>query len=307
LMTRGGSYTPIYEATADFDLAQFVEQLLYALRSLCDRVLDRGAHETNVAFFLSDHLLLSLNENELNYLPIWADGLDDGSGGVFQDTIPPTEMGPSEPGPAYHTGHTVGTDATTDYNSDLGIGDLDIYSRAGDTVRSMDAQQSVTTGPGRYQIVPLSDAGFESDSCSVVENEYADARYVQPAQHQAVGQALASYVEGTDTEDVASAASGEDAAWSDVGSVVGVGLVVSADTVMDVDRSPSAAHSTDGVREGGATARNTTTGKSTTTAAQSGLDGFGLDDDEDMLNPDDDDDDDTSTLDGSEYDLISLD
>ena len=70
-------------------------------------------NEEPFQFFLSDHLLLpSLNSPEMDFLPIWANGLDDGSGGVFQDTIPPAEMGPSEPGPAYHTGHTIPTTGT---------------------------------------------------------------------------------------------------------------------------------------------------------------------------------------------------
>ncbi|KAK0620352.1 hypothetical protein B0T14DRAFT_567107 [Immersiella caudata] len=307
LMNSGGTKKPIYEATADFDLAHFIEQLFYALRALCDRVLDRGAHDANVAFFLSDHLLLSLNENELNYLPIWADGLDDGSGGVFQDAIPPAEMGPSEPGPAYHTGYTVGTDTTTDYDStaapsDLGIGDLDIHSKAGDTVRSMDAQQSVTTGPARHQVVALSEAGFESDS-STFEKEYADARFAQPAQHQAVGQALASYAEGEDTGDVATTACDEDVAWSDIGSEMGAGLVAPADG-MEVDGHNTTP--THPVNETLATGTNTN-GGGTAAVTQSGIDDFGLSNDEDMDgadDDDDDDDDDTSTLDGSEYDWI---
>lgn len=288
-----------YGIVDDFDLARFTEEFFRSLRTLCDRVMDRGGYDANVAFFLSDHLLLGLTENELNYLPIWADGLDDGSGGVFQETIPPAEMGPSEPGPAYHTGHTVAaaTDTMTDCDSriapsDLGIGDLDIYSQADSNARSMDAQQSVTTGPARHYVIPASDFGFESDSSSVAENAYADARFALPAGHQPIGQALAAYVDGVESESDAGIGvesesdAGTNAAWSEVESTTGAGL----DFVGNQQSTTTA--TTYAVREGGATADS------------SRLGGLGLDNDEDMVDVDDDDDDDTSTLDGSDFEWL---
>ncbi|KAK0641609.1 hypothetical protein B0T16DRAFT_335738 [Cercophora newfieldiana] len=280
-----------YDILDDFDIAQFIEQLFYSIKSLCDRVMDRCGHDTNVAFFLSDHLLLSLNENELNYLPIWADGLDDGSGGVFQEAIPPAEMGPTEPGPAYHTGYTVGSATETDQTSmaapsDLGIGDLDIYSQAGSIACSMDAQQSVTTGPARHHVIAASDFGFESDTSSVAENIYSDARFAEPANHQPTGQALARYVEDVGSEN------GEDMAWSEEESVTGAGL--EAQTVGEQPRTAPAA------------VTNTAAGGSAT-AGPSILDRTGNDDDMAGIfnsDEDDDDDDDTSTLDGSEFDWV---
>ena len=143
----------------------------------------RDAFETDgIQFLMSDHLLLTLEESETKYLPLWAGGFDDGSGGVFQDEVPPTDMGPSEPGPHYHTGHTVaswsssttnggdGTDAssTVDYAgtstatfSDLGVGGLDLGDNT--TARSTAAQGSAETTVGRRSgVVSLASEGFAS-------------------------------------------------------------------------------------------------------------------------------------------------
>lgn len=169
----------------EFNLHQFETEVFAAVLTLCDRVLCKGYSENEpFQFFLSDHLLLpSLSSKEMNFLPMWAGGCDDGSGGVFQDPVPPAEMGPSEPGPAYHTGHTLPTtgtrttdtgtrvdddgDDTTMMDDDDRLGGGSIYgvSELGDnldrfeiisartaqtatetaTVPSMDAQQSVVT------------------------------------------------------------------------------------------------------------------------------------------------------------------
>ncbi|EFX03221.1 hypothetical protein CMQ_3150 [Grosmannia clavigera kw1407] len=74
----------------------------------------------------SPHLLLGLSENEFRFLPLWAGGQDDGSGGVFQDELPMAQLGPIGPGPAYHTGTTqVGTTADTMSTATLSVGELD--------------------------------------------------------------------------------------------------------------------------------------------------------------------------------------
>ena len=204
-----------------FSPSDFHRDLLLAIQQLHPPLHDA---ESGIPFFLSDHLLLaSLDEKELNYLPIWADGLDDGSGGVFQDAVPATDMGPNQPGPGYHTGYTVaGTDATaTDTDggfsvvetatqrggyaesmvsvsnvSDLGVGVLSLGSTAtSDTAgRSLAAQgsgQATTTTAGSLVMVEEEEE----------EGMYRDARYVLPAGHQAQGAAVERYVEEVEEED----------------------------------------------------------------------------------------------------------
>jgi hypothetical protein len=56
--------------------------------------------------------LLCLTEDEYKFLPLWAGGMDDGSGGVFQEEIPLAEKGPIGPGPSFHTGSTANSMAS---------------------------------------------------------------------------------------------------------------------------------------------------------------------------------------------------
>ncbi|KAK1759346.1 hypothetical protein QBC47DRAFT_103775 [Echria macrotheca] len=301
--TSGGPLDAAIPLLLDnFSLVHLIQKAVDAVHSLCQTVLDRKSHiDSAIPFFLSDHLLLSLDQRELDYLPIWAGGLDDDSGGVFQVAIPPAEMGPSEPGPAYHTGYTVPSNdsataggGTSGYGStvapsDLGIGNLDIYSDAS-TARSMDAQQSVTTGPARGRVVPVPES-FVSDSFSnTVDNDYAEARFEMPAEHQHVGQAVAKYVEelgGSEADTLSQRADSDDMAWSTVESVR------AADTIVSTQSAAAAAPATNQ--------------QTSSQSASTGLDGFGLEQVEDVnMDVDDSDDDRASTIDGSEFDLIEF-
>jgi hypothetical protein len=234
--------------TTDFDLPAFHASLTDATRVLCaaalprERYMDSGPYGggggggggggdgdggggCGVPFFLSDHLLLTLEEKELNYLPIWADGLDDGSGGVFQEAIPPAEMGPSEPGPGYHTGWTeAGTDAGTEGGgterglaetssttaaSDLGLGlgGLSLGgSGSGTAGRSLRVQESGASSggvtEGRVGVVSVPSSLSASESFTVDdESVYADARFSPPAAQQTQGQAIERYVDEAEAED----------------------------------------------------------------------------------------------------------
>ncbi|KAL2200497.1 hypothetical protein P885DRAFT_27441 [Corynascus similis CBS 632.67] len=243
-----------------FNINHFYDSLCREVRQLCaEHLPPRWSYDENerneVPLFLSDHLLLSLNEKELNYLPIWADGLDDGSGGVFQEVIPPAEMGPSEPGPGYHTGYTVGVGTDMDAGtvggarsmsgvtatrdgrgllseqgdgddggeaastifapSDLGVAELRLGSeRTSEWVSSVVAGTTTEATGGRSLDVQRSGVGPSSTATSHTrgrseqtpsesftaggldeEDMYAEARYAQPAAHQAQGQAIVGYVD----------------------------------------------------------------------------------------------------------------
>lgn len=82
-----------------------------------NRVLnDAEAHLTGVAARILSHndidlhkvelldVLGCLNDAEWKYLPLWAGGCDDGSGGVFNDDIPIASASFSHPGPHIHIG-----------------------------------------------------------------------------------------------------------------------------------------------------------------------------------------------------------
>lgn len=191
-----------------FNLELFHIQLDAATRAFSRTIMAPSDPDADsiIPFLMSDHLLLNLDEGEMKYLPLWAGGWDDGSGGVFQEEIPMTDMGPSEPGPNYHTGHTIasnssnfGTDSTSTIGgytpssgfSDLGMDGLDLGDNT--AARSMDAQDSASVSTGTLGVVSVTESEFSHGDSDV----FGEARYAQPAEHQVVGQAVAQYAEGT--------------------------------------------------------------------------------------------------------------
>lgn len=189
-------------STRRFVLSTFLNDLSLRMKALSLGVLgsDLENESQGAPMLISDHIIRKLDENELKYLPIWAGGCDDGSGGVFQDVVPSTEMGPSEPGPSYHTGWTVATetDASTVTQaasvSDLGLHNLDITNAP----RSLDAQDShsAATRAGLG-------ASTASEQFVISDGDFADAMFHAPADHQTIGQALVTYVNnGDDNSDL---------------------------------------------------------------------------------------------------------
>ncbi|RYP45699.1 hypothetical protein DL768_007998 [Monosporascus sp. mg162] len=96
-----------------FNFRNFHTQLCEAIHHLAEQWV---APELEVPLVRTRHINLSLAQNEFKYLPLWAGGDDDGSGGVFQELpVPDCEAGsaPVGPGPVYHTGGTVASDVSS--------------------------------------------------------------------------------------------------------------------------------------------------------------------------------------------------
>jgi hypothetical protein len=86
------------------------------LSVLCYQMISKGEQDWST---LCD-TLLCVDENEYKYLPLWAGGMDDGSGGVFEEMIPPAYKGPIGPGPSYHTGSTQNSAASSEMDFERG-------------------------------------------------------------------------------------------------------------------------------------------------------------------------------------------
>ncbi len=98
-----------------FAFPRLLAQIDAHIQSICNRMLSRNALERSS---ICD-TLLCLSDDEYKYLPLWANGLDDGSGGVFEIDLPPAERGgPIGPGPSYHTGSTLNSRASTENGFD---------------------------------------------------------------------------------------------------------------------------------------------------------------------------------------------
>ncbi|KAI5866642.1 hypothetical protein GGS23DRAFT_280617 [Durotheca rogersii] len=102
-----------------FDVSRFIQDLTISLhtqyltwaRPTVEVPLNRPT--LKVPLGRTRHLVLALLDDEFDYLPLWAGGLDDGTGGAFESSVPDAELGPVGPGPAYHTGITVATDVSS--------------------------------------------------------------------------------------------------------------------------------------------------------------------------------------------------
>lgn len=97
-----------------FNMHTFLGEVAVHIRTTAFQMLSNG----EVDFRALTDTLLCLNDDEYKYLPLWAGGNDDGSGGVFVPDVPPATHGPNGPGPSYHTGSTVNSRASTEVGWD---------------------------------------------------------------------------------------------------------------------------------------------------------------------------------------------
>ncbi|KAL2009374.1 hypothetical protein VTN00DRAFT_7568 [Thermoascus crustaceus] len=96
---------------APFDLAQLLQEAAIYVEQISYKMLESPVPETEAygAQFELVDTLTCLSHDEFRFLPLWAGGDDDGSGGVFTDpNIPMVEAGGfSATGPSIHTGSTT--------------------------------------------------------------------------------------------------------------------------------------------------------------------------------------------------------
>ncbi|KAL7915912.1 hypothetical protein GGI35DRAFT_430998 [Trichoderma velutinum] len=145
------------------------------------------------ALNMTRHMLLTLDTNEMKFLPLWAGGCNDGTGGVFETELPPAEWGPNGPGPAYHTGNTI--PSTSSVSGSLVDGFSTMKVRGSTVVGSLDAQDSISTVYARDHVI-ADDVSVASESFDTDGAEYyQEARFVIPAEHQDTGRAVDMMVE----------------------------------------------------------------------------------------------------------------
>ena len=157
-------------------------------------------HDIEPMLNLTRHMLLTLDSNELKYLPLWAGGLNDGTGGVFEEPIPSTDMGPSGPGPAFHTGQTLPS-APPSLSGSLmeDMGAMNV--RGSDTSGSVDVHDSVST-VYRSDRVIADDVSVATEAFDASDNDYAAARFAVPSEQQEMGQTIDDMVDsGTERGD----------------------------------------------------------------------------------------------------------
>lgn len=153
-------------------------------------------HDVEVPANITRHLLLTLNDEEMKYLPLWAGGLNDGTGGVFEAQIPATDMGPSGPGPAFHTGCTLpSAPASTTGSITRGVAELRVDT--GPWKETVATKRSLRTASwaGAVNSVDSSWDAASSSSHQMDASDYREARLFVPVDRQSTCGSTAVVVE----------------------------------------------------------------------------------------------------------------
>lgn len=154
-------------------------------------------HDLYPPLNLTTHMLLRLSMNEMKFLPLWADGLDDGSGGVFESLVPPTDMGPDGPGPGYHTGKTERSGAPS--ASDTLTDGLYAVRLRGDTTAASVLVHDVLTARRPGNASTSREAATASASFTACGTDCDEARAAVLAAHQVPRRGQAWSVEEYDS------------------------------------------------------------------------------------------------------------
>lgn len=191
------------------DVPSYFDQLFaHAKKGIidyADRLADHGPEGEEFKFSITSHLLLTLDDNEMNFLRLTDEEA------LFQTDIPEADMGPIGPGPAFHTGRSVA--AASDMTSDLDFERLTAASDDDDgttVVGSLAVQDGISTVYGRGRVLALRSAGASSAASSEpftdedgMGAEYAAAELAVPAAHlQGRREGLAGIVEEDESDDV---------------------------------------------------------------------------------------------------------
>ncbi|KAI4246763.1 MAG: hypothetical protein L6R40_001792 [Gallowayella cf. fulva] len=122
----GGSNMLLDRYGIAVDLEEFRREIEQHIVSLCNTMLDPpdASNRDEAMTQIMTPTLVCLDEAEWKYLPMYAGGLDDGSGGVFNDDVPLAETGFSTAGPGVHTG-TGSSAASSDFEY---VGSQDLES-----------------------------------------------------------------------------------------------------------------------------------------------------------------------------------
>lgn len=193
---------PLTQDRLDFDVRS-------KLVELSVKLLDS---EQDLQTISTKHLLLSLTINEIKFLPLWAGGCNDGTGGVFEEQLPPAYMGPSGPGPAYHTGITIASNASS--LSGSFVDDMSGMNMAGSaTAASVDVNDSISTIYRPDQVI-TDDKSIASESFHSDFADYHEARdgVAAPGQQkrEVIPQTLDEFLQATDSDSDSTATVGYD-------------------------------------------------------------------------------------------------
>lgn len=136
-------------------------------------------HDVDPPLNMARHMLLTLTMNETKFLLLWAGGCDDGTDGVFESFVPPTDMGPIGPGPAYRTSMTLPS-ASASVSKTMAESVSGLRVARGTTAASVDGHDSISTVYGRDRVV-TNDVSMASELFVANGADYQEAKCAVPA------------------------------------------------------------------------------------------------------------------------------
>ena len=145
-----------------FDLSAFFSQAqgyinAFARKKLQypDQYVREEPHEIGIT-----NTLTCLKDSEWKYLPLWAGGNDDGSGGVYIEQPPTADLGFSTPGPEVHTGDTPAPSTLSPSEADFEM--VDGQTTDASTNTSMANNRSFADHVHRNRVYAADSAGMSS-------------------------------------------------------------------------------------------------------------------------------------------------
>lgn len=166
---------------------------------------------------VTHHMHLTLTRHEMKYLPLWAGGDNDGTGGVFVSALPVAELGPNGPGPAYHTGLSEAPSISEEVAEEISKMKL----RASTIVGSVDAQDSVSTVYGRDHVIAagssIASESFEDDESEIRAAVLQSLRDLQPVDESAdmAMEAMEAMSSSSEADSASNDSSTDDFEWFD--------------------------------------------------------------------------------------------
>ncbi|KAI7784568.1 hypothetical protein LA080_009805 [Diaporthe eres] len=187
LLLRGRPYPDIFDHHDQGFYKRLFEHAVSSLSAYAASFAQRP--DSEFGYSITQHMVLSLSEKEMDYLRF-----EDET--VYESEIPEAELGPTGPGPSYHTGITVPS------VSDSVVGEMDDMAIRSDdgtstVVGSVVVQDGISTVFDRGRVLtPSESLASERFTDDAMSADVAEAEFVLPAAHQSRGQALADYVGG---------------------------------------------------------------------------------------------------------------
>jgi hypothetical protein len=176
----------ITEDSVFFDVSRFFRQAGEHVAKICNQML--STYEMKFDVLLTD-TLLCLSAEEYKYLPLWAGGDDDGTGGVFNEPIPVALAGPSGPGPDFHTGCSAAGSAVS--GSELGDDDYEavsLWAGSSSVNTSIAVDDGFSDNIGDRRRVVTADDEMRSEASSEAFSE--DSTVYNEAQGKGKGRAV---------------------------------------------------------------------------------------------------------------------